>query len=178
MPQPWTPSKLASPPGTCGRGFLVAGRSGSAAGSGRKGSAPFRVGVRRAVVARMPGGGKAAGNAARGHGHAGTLASYGLVRTGEAGAGPALCLDRCLESRRTPRPRAQGASCAGRWQGFPCDQSGSAPITDRLVTPFTRLRAQSGPRRVSPLNFSRGSGSIHRLSWLRGLLTCRSRGRA
>jgi hypothetical protein len=35
--------------------------------------------------------------------------------------------------------------------------------TGRLVTPFTCLRAQSGPRRLSPMNFSRGSRSTQRL---------------
>jgi hypothetical protein len=179
--QPWTSSNLAFPPGTPCRHSLVASRSGSTAGPGARGGSPFRVGGGWAVVARMPGWQPAGCDAAGGHGLAWPVASYGLGRTGETRAGtpaPALCINRGLESRSDRRQDAHGPPSPGRHPRFPCGQSGSAPITDRLVTPFTRLRAQSGPRKLSPLNFSRGSGSIQRLLWLCGLLTCRSRGRA
>jgi hypothetical protein len=179
--QPWTSSNLAPSPGTRRRRPLVAGRSGSTAGPGVRGGSPFRVGGGWAVVGRMPEWRPAGRDAAGGHGLAWPVASYGLVRTGETGVGspgPALCINRGLEPRSDPRQNAHGSPSPGRLPRFPCGQSGSAPITDRLVTPFTRLRAQSGPRKLSPLNFSRGSGSIQRLLWLCGLLTCRSRGRA
>lgn len=91
---------------------------------------------------------------------------------------PSLCINR------SRRGRSGGVSGTHR-ASFPVEGPGlrrfrgRGPLTtDRLVTPFHASRAQSGPRKVSPMNFSRGSRSIQRLLAARPLLTCWSRGRA
>lgn len=151
--------------------LLVASRSRRAPGSWGRGSQLFRMGLAGAVVAgvrrRQPG----ERDAARGNVYAWSVAPYGLVRTGQRASvrmGPAICIPGGLGRRPDGVPGAQGpAPVRGRASG-PSVPPGSGSTTDRLITPFTRLRAQSGSRRVSPLNFTWGSGSIQRLLWLRG----------
>lgn len=164
-------SFLASSPRATRHWILVAGGPGARPGAGAGVRAPLRMGSGRAVVAGRSGRQQTSRNTAWIHSHAWSVASYGVVRTGRVRAGieqPSLCIYKCLGRRPNGLPGPQGASSGVRRQGWPCVQPGRGPTTDRLITPFTRLRAQSGPRRVSPLNFSRGSGSIQRLLWLRG----------
>jgi hypothetical protein len=102
------------------------------------------------------------------HGYAWALDSAGLVgrAVGEGVGSPAVRLDR----------RGRGGSCGVSGAPGPSDPHGRADrhpfctpaagnrmTTDRLVTPFHAFRAQSGPRKVSPLNFSGRSESIQRL---------------
>lgn len=117
-----------------------------------------------------------------GYRHAWTLAAAGLDggRVRPALAPPALCPDRCFQCRDDHFPEAPGPSPArgprGR-TGAVRLSAGSRVTTDRLVTPFHGLSAQSGPREVSPLNFIRGSRSIQRL-WAARPSDFGSRGRA
>jgi hypothetical protein len=174
-------SNLAPAPRAARHRTRVAGGSGRPARVGSAGSGTLRLGAGRAVVARVSGRRSAPRHVARVYGHAWSVAPYGLVRTGRTRKGtppPALCIYRGLGDRQDRLPGPQRPPSDGGRAGCPCVQRGRAHTTDRLITPFPFLWAQSGPRRVSPLNFSRGSGSIQRLLWLRGLLTCRSRGRA
>jgi hypothetical protein len=96
-----------------------------------------------------------------------------------ASALPALCTNR--GERRRPRgvPGAQGTACRQGLPGLPGLRTGTGgPLTtDRLITPFRCLRAQSGPRKLSPMNFRGGSRSIQRLLNARPS-DFRSRGRA
>jgi hypothetical protein len=99
--------------------------------------------------------------------------------TGPMGpAQPPLCINRC---RCCPPGRVSGthrASFFAPGPGLPCIRGRGPLTTDRLVTPFHASRAKSGPRKVSPMNFTGGSRSIQRLLAARPLLTCWSRGRA
>lgn len=166
-------------PGHCGT--VVASRASRAAGSRSQGRWPLRMDCGRRVVGGNPRRHPAEGGPAGGYSHAWSMAAAGVVRRDGVGMGTphaALCINRGLERRPDRVPGPQRPPSADGGSARPCVPPGRGPTTDRLITTFTHLRAQSRPRRVSPLNFSRGSGSIQRLLWLRGLLTCRSRGRA
>ncbi len=115
-----------------------------------------------------------------GHRHAWPLDPAGLDRRDGAlaPAQPPLRINRSGGGQPGGFPDAQRASLHPSGPAFRT-QRGRGPLTtDRLVTPFHASRAQSGPRKVSPMNFTGGSRSIQRLLAARPLLTCWSRGRA
>jgi hypothetical protein len=151
------------------RGARLAGRPGAAVRRGQADYPAIRVEGRRGVV---PGaGGRGAGErpADGRHVHAWPLDSAGLGRgwAGLARRLPALCINRCVGGRPGSLSGAPGASrprglAVGMTQ-FAAIRAGGHPATDRLVTPFNAFKAQSGPRKVSPMNFTGGSRSIQRL---------------
>jgi hypothetical protein len=95
-----------------------------------------------------------------------------------AAAQPALCINERVAGQPGRISGAQRAFIHARGPASRSVQGRGPLTTDRLVTPFHASRAQSGPRKVSPMNFSEGSRSIQRLLTARPLLTCWSRGRA
>jgi len=165
-------------------GACVVARRRHPLGSGCIGGAPLRVDRRRGVAPRATRWGVRNGPPHRCHGHAGSLDPARLERWPPAWAPtePALCINRSESRGSSSVPGAERASFTA---GSPADRTrrgayrtGGPLTTDRLVTPFHASRAQSGPRKVSPMNFTGGSRSIQRLLAARPLLTCWSRGRA
>ena len=162
-------SPPANPHG-CGRP-----RAGLAAGAGHPvlpghdGGAPVRMDVRRPVATRASGRHSGNRKAGRSDGGAGPVDPACLDRGGRplAAGLPTLCINRVEPGRANRLSRAQRAAFDTGMPRFLTAAGpagpGSAMTTDRLITPFMCLRAQSAPRRLSPMNFSRGSRSTQRL---------------
>jgi hypothetical protein len=162
---------------------LVAG-AGGVARSGAVCSPPVRVVEHGSMATRSARRALRGSAVGRSHGHARALDPAGVdcgVTTLEPRQ-PALCINRSEQRRPGTLPGAKRAAEPLRWPPFRVARvalrTGGPLTTDRLVTPFHASRAQSGPRKVSPMNFTRGSRSIQRLLAARPLLTCWSRGRA
>ncbi len=155
------------------RGDRLAGRPGAAVRWREAGGPAIGVAGRGAVVSGARGWGAGGGSSDRRNGHARPLDPAGLERgrVWLESALPALCINRCVRGRPRSLSGAQGASLAHAMAPrmipprtrFPGIRAGRAVPTDRLVTPFNAFKAQSGPREVSPMNFTRGSRSIQRL---------------
>ncbi len=71
-------------------------------------------------------------------------------------APPSYALIDVAEAGRPAFPVAHGASRVLGSRDRSASGAGGPLTTDRLVTPFHASRAQSGPRKVSPMNFSEG----------------------
>lgn len=179
------PTSSMAPDGGCRRPHArldTCARGARREGAG--GRSPVRVGAGRHVAPGATRWGARGGAAGRGHGHARSLDSAGVERKDGRlePTDPALCINRSGRGRPGGLPGAQRASFGARRPFFEAasdaSRTGSHLTTDRLVTPFHASRAQSGPRKVSPMNFTGGSRSIQRLLAARPLLTCWSRGRA
>ena len=158
------------------------GLAGGACGAGRKGAArraPVRLGARRGMAPRAAGWRARDRLSDRRHCHAWPLDPTGLDRRRWALAPPRppVCINRSLGRQPGGFPDAQRASLSPGRPAFRTERGFGPLTTDRLITPFHASRAQSGPRKVSPMNFSGGSRSIQRLLTVRPLLTCWSRGR-
>jgi hypothetical protein len=162
-------SPPANPHG-CGRP-----RAGLAAGAGHPvlpgpdGGAPVRMDVRRPVATRASGRHSGNRKAGRSDGGAGPVDPARMDRGWRplAAGLPTLCINRVEPGRANRLSRAQRAAFDTGMPRFLTAAGpagpGSAMTTDRLITPFMCLRAQSAPRRLSPMNFSRGSRSTQRL---------------
>jgi hypothetical protein len=151
---------------------------------GSTGGPPVRMDCRGRVATRTPPGSPRGRASCRRNGYAWPMDPARLERGGAnlASTQPALCINKSESGQPSDLPGAQRASFPGGrapFRGAPQPSaSGGALTTDRLVTTFHASRAQSGPRKVSPMNFTGGSRSIQRLLAARPLLTCWSRGRA
>lgn len=186
--------------------FRMAGRSDPAARGRRRGSARLAAGAgctrgegaargesggmgrRRAMAPHATRRTRRVSASRRSHRYAWPMAAAGLDRRCEGGAPslaaaqPALCINKCSRGPSGGLPGTHWALVLVGRAGFPGRRGACRPggplTTDRLVTTFHASKAQSDPRKVSPMNFSRGSRSIQRLLAARPLLTCWSRGRA
>jgi hypothetical protein len=162
--------------GLC-RGDRLACRPDAAVRSREAGGPSIRVAARRAMVSGARGRRRGGGSSDRCNGHAWPLDSPGLDRgrVRVASTQPALCINRCVRGGPGSLSGTQGATFAYAMalrikprngpfnEQFLGIQAGRPVATDRLVTPFNAFKAQSGPREVSPMNFTRGSRSIQRL---------------
>jgi hypothetical protein len=169
--------------GDRGRRRLGPCLAAGARGAGRSGAArrsSCRMGGERTLAAPATGRVLRDGASHRGNGCAWTLGPARLARRERrmGPAQPALCINR---SRRRLPVRFSGThrtSSPPPGAGLRSFRGRGPLTTDRLVTTFHASKAQSDPRKVSPMNFSGGSRSIQRLLAARPLLTCWSRGRA
>ena len=183
VPQLNPPSHLATAGSRARlRARLVAG-AGHPVRQGAHGHPSFRMRARRPVASRARGWNAGDRMPGRQLGYAWAVDPARLDRGKRPVAArvPALCINRGEPGRPGSLSGAQRATFHTGFPGFltaagPAGPGGSM-TTDRLVTPFMCLRAQSGPRMLSPMNFSRGSRSTQRLLVARPS-DFRSRGRA
>lgn len=180
------PSSMASDRTGRRSGVGLATRTRRALREGADGGPPRRMGIGRAVAPDSTQRAPRSRMSRRGHGHARSVDLAGVdcgVESATLEPVPAaLCINRSGRGRPRSLPDAQRTSGAARTAPLrsrsAATGTGGPLTTDRLITPFHASRAQSDPRKVSPMNFIGSSRSIQRLLAARPLLTCWSRGRA